>query len=617
MLLKGIGSKFEAFNVGLIKTSSKKYKGKRLKKITNLGMSNSAIYKRLMRYVFPYWRMFIISTIGFAIYAGTQPVFAMIIQHIIDTLNSQDKKAITYLPLLFIGLFLIRGVGAFFGNYYLARISGNVIHKLRCEIFDHYTRLSVQYFDANNSGYMISRITNNIGEVTRATTDSVRSFVREGFTAVGLLIYLTYTNWQLSLVFLAIAPVVALMVKYVGGRMKRLSRNMQDTVGDLTHITSEMVMSNRIVKGFGGESYESQRFKECSLENRKQYRKLIMTVSINNPLMQLIISLALAGMMYLALILMKDAGAGEFVAYLTAAFLLPKPIRQLSDANAEILRGIAAAESLFEVLDEPVEVDAGTIQVERCKGKIEFKNLSFTYPGNETPALTNINLVIEPGTTVALVGASGGGKSTLINLLPRFYDYTDGEILIDGIELKHYKLACLRQQMALVTQNVTLFNTTVANNIAYGTLQGVERNKIEQAAVDAYAIDFISNMPKGLDTEIGENGVKLSGGQRQRLALARALLKDAPILILDEATSALDTESERYIQSALNRVMRGRTTLVVAHRLSTIENADVILVMDKGRIIESGPHLELLERGGAYAKLHKMQFQDKISCDVK
>ncbi|MGY6277704.1 lipid A export permease/ATP-binding protein MsbA [Methylomonas sp. MgM2] len=574
-------------------------------------MSNTMVYKRLMRYVVPYWRMFLISAIGFAIYAGTQPVFAMIIQHIIDTLNSQDRKGISYLPLLFIGLFLIRGVGAFFGNYYLARISGNVIHKLRCEIFNHYTRLSVQYFDANNSGYMISRITNNIGEVTRATTDSVRSFVREGFTAVGLLGYLTYTNWKLSLVFLGIAPVVALMVKYVGGRMKRLSRRMQDTVGDITHVTSEMVMGNRIVKGFGGEAYERQRFKECSLENRKQYRKLIMTVSINNPLMQLIIAIALAGMMYLALILMKDAGAGEFVAYLTAAFMLPKPIRQLSDANAEIVRGIAAAESLFEVLDEPVEVDSGDFETGRCKGRIEFKNLSFRYPGSEVFALKNIDLTIEPGTTVALVGTSGGGKTTLINLLPRFYDYTDGEILIDGVELKRYKLDFLRRQIALVTQNVTLFNTTVANNIAYGTLQNVEHNRIRQAAKDAYAMDFINKMPQGLDTEIGENGVKLSGGQRQRLALARALLKDAPILILDEATSALDTESERYIQAALNVVMKGRTTLVVAHRLSTIENADVILVMDHGAIVERGTHSELLALGGAYAKLHKMQFHDE------
>jgi subfamily B ATP-binding cassette protein MsbA len=566
-----------------------------------------------MRFVLPYWRMFGISAVGFAIYAATEPAVVMIIQRIIDSFGSQDKTGIEYLPMLFIGLFFVRGVGAFLGNYYLARISGNLIHKLRCEIFNHYTRLSVQYFDSHNSGYMISRITNNIGEVTRATSDSIRSFVREGFTALGLLWYLGYTNLQLSLVFLAIAPVVVLMVRYVGKRLKRLSRNMQDTVGDLTHITSEMVSGNRIVKSFGGETYERQRFKECSLENRRQYRKLIMTVSLNNPLMQLLISFALAGMMYLALIIMKTSSAGEFVGFFTAAFLLPKPIRQLSDANAEILRGIAAAESLFEVLDEPGEIDQGDYETPRSQGRIKFKNLSFSYAESDTPALRNINLTIEPGQTVALVGASGGGKSTLINLLPRFYDYDQGEILIDGVELKHYRLESLRRQIALVTQNVTLFNTSVANNIAYGTLEGSSRSQIEQAAKDAYAMDFIGKMSQGLDTEIGENGVKLSGGQRQRLALARALLKDAPILILDEATSALDTESERYIQAALNRVMQGRTTLVVAHRLSTIESADVILVMDKGQIIEQGSHQELLAHGGAYAKLHKMQFQDSAA----
>lgn len=555
--------------------------------------------------------MFLVSALGYAVYGGTQPAFAMVIQHIIDTLNSADKKGVEWLPLLFVGLFLIRGIGAFLGSYYLARIAGNVIHKLRCEIFNHYTQLSAQYFDANNSGYMISRITNNVGEVTRATTSSVRTFVREGFTAAGLLIYLTYMNWQLSLVFLLIAPIVALMVKHIGGRMKRLSRNMQDTIGDLTHVTTEVVLGNRIVKGFGGEEYERRRFEAISLENRKQYRKLIMTTSINNPLMQLIVSIALAGMMYMALILMKDGGAGEFVAYLTAAFLLPKPIRQISDANAEILRGIAAAESLFEVLDEPVEEDQGDYEVERCQGRIEFRNLSFRYPGSDNLALKNINLIIEPGTTVALVGASGSGKSTMINLLPRFYDYTEGEILIDGVELKRYKMRCLRRQIALVTQHVTLFNTTVANNIAYGTLQSAERDRIVQAATDAYAMDFINKMPHGLDTEIGENGVKLSGGQRQRLALARALLKDAPILILDEATSALDTESERYIQAALSRVMQGRTTLVVAHRLSTIEKADIILVMDHGEIVEQGSHQDLLALDGAYAKLHRMQFQDQ------
>jgi len=580
---------------------------------SNKKMTDGQIYKRLMSFVLPYWRMFVISAIGFAIYAATEPAVVMVIQKMIDSFGgaSADKQPIQYLPALFIGLFIVRGIGAFLGNYYLSRISGNLIHKLRCTIFDHYTRLSVQYFDTHNSGYMISRITNNIGEVTRATSDSVRSYVREGFTAVGLLWYLLYTNWKLSLIFLAIAPVVVLMVRYVGKRLKRLSRNMQDTVGDLTHITSEMVSGNRIVKSFGGERYERQRFKDCSLENRKQYRKLIMTMSLNNPLMQLLISIALAGMMYLAMMIMKASSAGEFVGFFTAAFLLPKPIRNLSDANAEILRGLAAAETLFEVLDEPIERDEGDYEVERCQGRIEFKNLIFSYAGSETPALKGINLTIEPGQTVALVGASGGGKSSLINLLPRFYDYADGEILIDGVELKRYKLDCLRRQIALVTQHVTLFNTTVANNIAYGTLQNAERSRIQKAATDAYAMDFINKMPQGLDTEIGENGVKLSGGQRQRLALARALLKDAPILILDEATSALDTESERYIQAALNHVMKGRTTLVVAHRLSTIENADVILVMEHGQIIERGSHRELLSRDGAYAKLHKMQFQDE------
>lgn len=571
-------------------------------------MSNGQVYKRLMRFVVPYWRLFIISTVGFAIYAATEPAVVMIIQRIIDSFQSNNRDDIQYLPFLFIVLFLVRGVGAFLGNYYLARISGNVIHTLRCAIFNHYTRLSVPYFDSNNSGYMISRITNNIGEVTRATTDSVRSLVREGFTAVGLFGYLFYTNWQLSLVFLAIAPVVAGMVLYVGKRLKRLSRNMQDTVGDLTHITSEMVSGNRIVKGFGGEEYERKRFISCSLDNRAQYRKLIMTMSLNNPIMQVLISFALAGMMYLALMIMKTASAGEFVGFFTAAFLLPKPIRQLSDANAEILRGIAAAESLFEVLDEPVEPDDGTFEVARSRGRVEFKTLSFTYPSAETPALNAISLTIEPGQTVALVGASGGGKSTLINLLPRFYRYQQGQILLDGVDINQYRLAALRNQMALVTQQVTLFNATVADNIAYGSLHGASRAQIEQAAIDANAMEFISRMPKGLDTEIGENGIKLSGGQRQRLALARALLKDAPILILDEATSALDTESERYIQAALSRVMQGRTTLVVAHRLSTIENADVIVVMDKGQIVEQGTHAALLAQAGVYAKLHGMQF---------
>ncbi len=578
--------------------------------------SDGEVYRRLMGFVIPYWRLFAVSAAGYGIYAATEPAVVMIIQRIIDSLGKADRSEIQYLPLLFIGLFLIRGVGSFLGNYYLARISGNVIHKLRCEIFNHYTRLPAPYFDNQNSGYMIARITNNIGEVTRATSDSVRSYVREGLTSLGLLAYLAYTNLQLSLVFLLIAPVVTIMVRHVGKRLKRLSRNMQDTVGDITHIASEMVTGNRIVKSFGGEAYERERFEAASLENRKQYRKLIMTVSINNPLMQLIISFALAGMMYLALMIMQSSTAGEFVGFFTAAFLLPKPIRQLSDAHSEILRGVAAAESLFEALDEPGETDAGDYIPDRCQGRLEFKQLSFSYPNSARPALRDINLDIKPGQTIALVGASGGGKSTLINLLPRFYDYAEGQILLDGVELKRYRLSELRKQIALVTQNVTLFNTSVANNIAYGALESASREQIAQAAAAAHAMEFINQLPRGLDTEIGENGVKLSGGQRQRLALARAILKDAPVLLLDEATSALDTESERHIQAALQEVMRNRTTLVVAHRLSTIENADRILVMDKGRIVESGVHAELLQQNGIYAKLYNLGFQEPAAASA-
>ncbi len=564
------------------------------------------VYRRLMKYVLPYWRMFIASFIGFMLYASTQPLFAAVIQHIIDTLNAKNKESMVYLPLMFVGLFFLRGIGGFLGNYSLARISGNVIHKLRCEIFNHYTFLPTIYFDSNNSGYMISRITHNVGEVTRATTDSIRTFIREGLTALGLLGYLAYMNWQLSLVFLAIAPVVAIMVSYVSKRLKRLSRNMQESVGDMAQITTELVAGQRIVKSFGGGGYERQRFKASSLDNRKQYLKLVMTLSIHNPLVQFVVSLALAGLMYLAIFMMKDAGAGEFVAYLTAAFLLPRPIRQLSDANSEIQRGIAAAESLFDVLDEPKEQNPGEYFVEKSVGNIEFKNIGFKYNMADSAALRGINLKISSGKAVALVGASGSGKSTLINLLPRFYEYQEGEIRLDGVELKNYELKNLRSQIALVTQHVTLFNDTVANNIAYGQLRGAEKSMIIEAATDANAMEFINKMPHGLDTMIGENGFNLSGGQRQRIAIARALLKNAPILILDEATSALDTESEKLIQEALVKVMQNRTTIIVAHRLSTIENADEIVVMSAGKIVEQGKHAELMVKNGNYARLHRV-----------
>ncbi len=572
--------------------------------------SSAQIYKRLASYVRPHRGLFVISIIGFLLYSSTQPLFAAMMQQIIDALQAKSREKMYYLPLIFSGIVIVRGIGNYLGSYFLAKVSLNVIHALRCEIFAKYTELPTSHFDSNNSGYMISRITHNVGQVAQATTDAVRKVVQEGLTAIGLLGYLFYINWKLSLIFLVVAPIIALLMNMVSKRLRMLSKRVQESIGDMTHITSELVNGHRVVRSYGGEDYEKQRFLESSLYNRGQSLKVVTTAAINNQVMQLIIALALALLMYVALFFMEQASAGSFVGYLTAAFLLPRPIRQLSDANSDIQKGIAAAESLFDILDEPDELDDGTYQVDRCKGALEFRNLSFQYLGANAPALIDISFKAEPGQIIALVGASGGGKSTLANLISRFYTHGTGEILIDGVEINDYQLANLRKQIALVNQQVTLFNDTIANNIAYGVLATATRSEITAAATGAYAMEFVAKLDQGLDTEIGENGVKLSGGQRQRLALARALLKDAPILILDEATSALDTESERYIQAALQKIMRNRTTLVIAHRLSTIENADMILVIDHGRIVERGSHRELIEKNGAYARLHQMQFKE-------
>ncbi|MCK5354621.1 MAG: lipid A export permease/ATP-binding protein MsbA [Methyloprofundus sp.] len=570
--------------------------------------SSFNIYKRLLKYVIPYFKFFIISIFGFIIVAIAQPLFAELIKLIIDTIEHGNKTDHKYLPAYIMGLVMFRSVGTFFGNYFLAKVSVNVVHKLRQQVFNHYTELSTTYFDAQNSGHLISLITYNVAEVTRAVTDSVKIFVREGLTAIGLLAYLLWLNWELTLIFFAIAPFIAIIVIKVGKKLRSLSKNVQDSMGDMTHITSELVVGNRVVKCFGGSAYEIERFKQSSLFNKRQSQKVALVSAIQNPIMQLLVASALSGLVFLALSMMDAASTGEFVAYLLAAFMVPRPIQLLTRANNDIQKGIAAASDIFATLDVPPELDLGTIRKSKGKGVLQFENLSFSYPGSSKLALKNINLSIQSGQTVAIVGASGSGKTTLTNLIPRFYDYSTGRILLDGVEINQYTLKTLREQIALVTQNITLFNDSVFNNIAYGVLSDTTEADVLKAADDAYATEFIQSMAKGMQTDIGEHGIQLSGGQRQRLAIARALLKNAPLLILDEATSALDTHSERYIQQALEHVMAHRTTIVIAHRLSTIEKADVILVMKAGEIIERGTHTELLAKNAAYAKLHAIQF---------
>lgn len=584
----------------------KKQKKEKVKK----NKTGTRVYRRLLRYLRPYKGLFVISFLGYMLSSATQPLFAEMIKIIIDTLQTEERKDALRLPFMFSGLIIVRSIGVFIGGYFASRVSANIVHDLRCEIMAHYTRLPTTYFDSNNSGYLISRITHNVKKVTSATTDAVRTILREGMTAIGLLAYLFYINWQLSLVFLGIAPVIALVVTLVSKRLRRLSKKLQESVGDMTQIASEVVSGHRVVKSYGGEKYELKRFKKQSRYHRNQTLKLAVTTAIQNPIMQIIVALALSGLMYFALLMMEKSSTGEFVAYLTAAFMLPRAVKFISGANAKIQKGIAAAESLFEVLDESVEQDNGTRVLSHCRGEIEFKNVSFAYQGAERNAIKNISFKIKAGQTVALVGSSGSGKTTLANIIMRFYAHNNGQVLLDGYNINDIKIENLREQIALVNQFITLFDDTVINNIGYGDGEEIDLLRIKSAAKDAFSTEFIEKLENGFETKIGEHGVKLSGGQCQRLALARAIYKAAPILILDEATSSLDTKSERYIQAALEIARKNRTSIIIAHRLSTIEKADVIFVMEEGGIIERGSHEVLIAKKGVYAQLHSMQFME-------
>lgn len=574
--------------------------------------SHWQVYKRLLAYLKPLKWLFALAVLGNILYAAGATAMAAAMETVIKTIETPTHSNRILLTAMIVGVFLLRGTGTFMGNYFISRVGRNLVMLLRRDLFNHMLKLPNRYFDQSASGHLVSRITFNVDQVMRAATNSVTITLREGLTVLGLFGLMIVINWKLTLIFLSLGPVIGLLIGYVSKRFRHLSRRIQSSMGDLTQVTSETVSGYRVMRSFGGEAYERARFDAVSQNNLKQALKMALTQALSTPVVQILIAIAMAILVWVMLSPEIRGGmtTGALVTFITAASTIAKPARQLTSVHAEIQKGIAAAGDVFEMLDTPVEQDLGQLAPARVRGDIRFDQVRFRYQDQLDEVLKGISVDIKAGTTVALVGRSGSGKSTLVNLLPRFYEITGGQVTIDGSPIGDFTLTALRQQIALVSQQVVLFKDTVANNIAYGDLRGHSLAEITAAAEKAHAMEFIERLPQGLQTQIGDNGVMLSGGQRQRLAIARALLKDAPILILDEATSALDAESERHIQEALEAVMQGRTTLVIAHRLSTIEKADLILVMADGQLIESGTHHELLARQGSYAQLYRTQFGD-------
>ncbi len=569
-------------------------------------------YKRLLGYTKAYWKLFALAVIGFVINAQTQWAGANLIKYIIEAIQAGDQGAKNLFPLLIVGLFVVRGVGSFIGTYYMAMVARNVVYTLRMELFSKLLTLPTSYYHQHSTGHISAKLIYNVEQVTGAATEALKTIVREGAVAIGLFAYLFYTNWRLSLSLLIVGPFAALLVRVASKRFRKLSKRVQHAMGDLNHISGEAIGGYQVVKTHGGEAFEHGRFNRASLENLKQSMKVVVTSAVSTPLVQILMATAMAVVVWIALqpSISGSISPGEFVAYLTAAGMLAAPVRALTDVNEKLQRGIAAAQSVFEVLDEQPESDHGTRPVNTLRGEVEFRQVNFSYDG-KTPVLKDFSLHVKPGQTVAIVGRSGSGKTSLVNLLPRFYEAQSGQVLVDGHPVQDYPLTDLRKQIAMVGQKVFLFDDTVSANIAYGAFRDQPREAVIEAAKTAFADEFIKDLPEGYDTLVGQDGTQLSGGQRQRLAIARAVLKDAPILILDEATSALDNESEFFIQAALERVMQDRTTLVIAHRLSTIENADWIVVMDKGRIVEQGRHVDLLAANGMYAQLHSRDFAEE------
>jgi subfamily B ATP-binding cassette protein MsbA len=576
-------------------------------------LTASALYKRLLDYARPYWRFFTIAVVAMVLFAATDTGFAALMKPMLDgNFIERDPDMVRLVPLALIALFVFRGLAGFASRYAMSWIGRRVIQVIRRDLFHHLLRLPTRYYDQNPSGRLLSRLTFDVEQVAEATTNAVTILVRDSLTMLFLLAYMFWISGWLTLLFLLVGPVLVGLIRLVSRRFRRISRRIQDSMGELTQFSEEVIHGQRLVKAFNGEQWQEQLFDEVNERNRKLHLKMAAVMGASTPIVQLIAACILALVIYLATLesVKSEISVGSFVSFIAAMMLLMQPMKRLTNVNASVQRGVAAARSIFSVLDEELEKDQGTRQLVRAKGGIEFRNVYFAYEQAKGDVISNVSFSVLPGQTVALVGRSGSGKTTLANLIVRFYDPQQGTVCLDGVDVRQYRLADLRKQIAVVGQDVVLFNDTIAHNIAYGRLGEVPERDIVASADSAHAMEFIRDLPRGINTRIGDRGILLSGGQRQRIAIARAMLKDAPVLILDEATSALDSESERMVQDALERLTRGKTSLVIAHRLSTIERADRILVLEQGRIVETGQHAELLAKNGVYADLYRLQFRE-------